>query len=104
MNISFNSSGRRPKSPLGQFFAALLGLLVLGAALMFSLVFVAVLAVAGLVFWLYFWWKTRAIRKQFEAQLREPEFSSSAPTPKSEGDVIEGQAVRVADERDKLPG
>lgn len=108
MSISFNSRGRPPQGPLAQLLTVLGGALVLGAALMFSLVFFAVLAVAGLVFWLYFMWKTRALRRQMreqmDAQMDAPmgtQASGPASSPAS-GEIIEGEAVRVVDERNRL--
>ena len=103
MSISFNSRGRPPQSPLTQLLTVIGGALVLGAALMFSLVFFAVLAVAGLVFWLYFLWKTRALRRQMREQMdAQMDAQSSGPAAPASGDIIEGEAVRVVDERNRL--
>ena len=104
MSISFNSRRRPPQGPLAQLLTVLGGALVLGAAFMFSLVFFAVLAIAGLIFWLYFMWKTRALRRQMREQLdaeRTVQASGSASPPPA-GDIIEGEAVRVVDERHRL--
>jgi hypothetical protein len=104
MSISFNSRGRPPQGPLAQLLTVLGGALVLGAALMFSLVFFAVLAVAGLVFWLYFMWKTRVLRRQMREQYADktsdPE--SGPASASASGEIIEGEAVRVVDERNRL--
>ena len=62
MNINFNRPPRSPKGILAQLFTVVVGAILLGAAFMFSLVFFAVLAIAGVILWLYFWWKTRAVR------------------------------------------
>ncbi len=103
MSISFNSRGRPPQSPLNQLLTVIGGALVLGAALMFSLVFFAVLAVAGVVFWLYFLWKTRALRRQMREQMdAQMDAQSSGPAAPASGDIIEGEAVRVVDERNRL--
>jgi len=103
MSINFNSRGGRPQGLVAQLLTVIGGALVLGAAFMFSLVFFAVLAIAGLIFWLYFMWKTRALRRQMREQLdadaRRP--ASPPPAPAS-GDIIEGEAVRVVDERSRL--
>ena len=101
MRINFNAGQRKPQGVFAQVLTAIVGVVVLIGAAMFSLVFLAVIAVAGLIFWIYFWWKTRAIRAQIEQQMRaqaqyrsaEPQAAASA----SEGDVIEGEAVRVAE-------
>ena len=56
-------------------------LLVLG--FMFSVVFLAVIAIAGLLAWAYFWWKTRELRKAMkEAQ-------------SADGHVIDGEAIVI---------
>ena len=104
MSISFNSRRRRPQGPVAQLLTVLGGALVLGAAFMFSLVFFAVLAIAGLIFWLYFMWKTRALRRQMREQLeRETNAPASGPaSAPASGDIIEGEAVRVVDERYRL--
>lgn len=65
-----------------------IGLIILG--FMFSLVLVAVIAVLGLVAWIYFYWKTRAVRKA----LREAAHDES---------IIEGEAT-VVHERENTAG
>jgi uncharacterized membrane protein YccC len=107
MSINFNSPGRPPKGPVAQLLALIGGVVVLTAAFMFSLVFFAVLAIAGLIFWLYFMWKTRALRRQMREHLdaqRGAQASASAATPSApaSGEVIEGEAVRVVDEGRRL--
>ena len=52
--------------PLGKLLGALAGLLLLIAAVMFSLLILAVVAVAGMAFWGYFRWKTRKLRKAMQ--------------------------------------
>ncbi len=111
MNINFKPSGQAPRGVFAQLFTALLGVLVLGAALLFSFVFFAVLAVAVLIFGGYFWWKTRALRAeirkqmqaQAEAQQSAPGFESPAAPPAGAGEIIEGEAVRVPEDREQLP-
>lgn len=103
MSINFNSRGRPPQGLVAQLLTVIGGALVLGAAFMFSLVFFAVLAIAGLIFWLYFMWKTRALRRQMREQLdAQRGAQSSRPTTPAAGDIIEGEAVRVVDERSRL--
>ena len=101
MRINFSAGQRRPQGVFAQVVTALVGVVVLIGAAMFSLVFLAVIAVAGLIFWIYFWWKTRAIRAQIEAQMRaQAEYRTAGTQPdraSSDGDVIEGEAVRVAE-------
>ena len=103
MSINFNSRGRQPKGLIAQLLTVIGGALVLGAAFMFSLVFFAVLAIAGLIFWLYFMWKTRALRRQMREQLDASARSQAcSPSAPAAGDIIEGEAVRVVDERNRL--
>ena len=103
MNINFDSAGRQPKGPVAQVLTAIVGVLFLAGALMFSLVFFAVIAVAGLVLWLWFWWKTRALRQAIrEAQIAAQasgqaesrrRSASEHAEPRAE-DIIEGEFVR----------
>jgi hypothetical protein len=102
MNINFDPAGRQPQTLLARVLAVAVGMLALAAAFMFSIVIFAVLAVAGLVVWLYFLWKTRALRQQIREQMRAQDFASSAPEAESPGEVIEGESVRVVDERSRL--
>jgi hypothetical protein len=103
MRINFNQ-GRQPASLLGKVLAAIVGVLTLAAALMFSLVFVVVLAVAGLCVWGYFWWKTRELRRQIKDQMQTPPFGQQSAEPAGEGEIIEGEAVRVVDEKNQISG
>ncbi|MDP1651985.1 MAG: hypothetical protein Q8L56_04605 [Rhodocyclaceae bacterium] len=61
---------------------------------LFSVVFIAIVAVAGLAAWTYFWWKTRKLR---QAMQEHP----------PGGQVIEGEVVVVdefeEEERNTLP-
>ena len=108
MFIRFNGP-QQNAGPLSKILAAAAGLLLLGVALMFSLVFFVVLAVAGLLFWLYFWWKTRALRRQMReqgmtqgSQADETLYRQAGPET-ADGEVIEGEATRVIDETRQLP-
>ena len=104
MYLKFNGPGQNG-GPLSRLLAALIGILVLGAALMFSLVFFAVLAVAGLLFWLYFWWKTRALRQQMRDQppLSPADFVRPTENTPTSGEIIEGEATRVPEAHRQLP-
>ena len=57
--------------PPGNLFARILAFILsaalLVAGLMFSLAFLAIAAVAGLVLGGWFWWKTRALRRNMQA-------------------------------------
>ena len=98
MRISFDPG--QPRSLAGRIAGALLGVILCGAALMFSVLFFALLALFALAFWCYFQWKTRALRRTIRERSREQEFktpASKAPenARREESLVIEGEAVRV---------
>ena len=102
MNINFDPSGQPPQTLFARIVGVVVGVIALGLALMFSAVVFVVLAVAGLALWGYFWWKTRAIRAQIEEQMRaQAQYrnagSQTTGAASSDGDVIEGEAVRVAE-------
>jgi hypothetical protein len=97
---------RKAKNPFMKILAFVAGGVALAAALLFSFVFFAVVAVIGAVCWLYFLWKTRALREEIrrravdaptweDAAARRPEREESG------GRVIDGEAVEVPDD---LPG
>lgn len=110
MNTNFDPS-KQPKGIVAQVVTVVASIVLLVAAFMFSLVFFAVVAVVGLILWIYFWWKTRAIRAHIRQQMDEqvggqprgPDFKAEASPPVPEGDIIEGEAVRVVDEKSRLP-
>lgn len=68
MNTNFDPAGSPTHGVLTRILSVLVGVVVLTAAFMFSLVIFAVVAVAGLIFGFYFWWKTRELRRR---QMRE---------------------------------
>ena len=97
MHINFNAGQGRPKGLLAQVLTAIVGVVALIGAAMFSVVILVVAAIGGLLLSLYFWWKTRAVRAHVEdlrrAQSRAPGQGGEA----SGGDFIEGEAVRVSE-------
>ena len=104
MYIKFNGPGRNA-GPLTRILAAILSALALGVALMFGLVFFVVLAVGGLIFWLYFWWKSRALRQQMRDQppLSPADFVRPTENTPTSGEIIEGEATRVPEAHRQLP-
>ena len=105
MNINFNRPPRSPKGILAQLFTVVVGAILLGAAFMFSLVFFAVLAISGVILWLYFWWKTRALRQQMRDQppLSPADFVRPTENTPTSGEIIEGEATRVPEAHRQLP-
>ena len=102
MSINFKVRPGEPKGLLAQVLTAVVGLIALALGVMFSAVFLVVVVVAGLVFWAYFWWKTRAVRRQIREQMANRDFAQPVQEPAQHGDVIEGEAVRVVDEKRRL--
>ena len=101
-NISFDPSGQPPKSILARIIGGVLGVVVLGATLMFSAVVFVVLAIAGLAFWGYFWWKTRELRRQMQEQMGAPGFEPPHRENPRDANVIDGEAVRLDEDRQRL--
>ena len=107
MSTNFNAGGPG-QGPLGRALAVIGGVLVLAVSLMFGLVVFAVLAVVVLCLWGYVWWKTRALREamreSIEAQQRAAEAmgAAGADAPPADGAVIEGEAVRVQDDPNRM--
>lgn len=114
--------GRAPQGPFAKGLAAVLAVVLFGVALMFSLVFVVVALGLGLLAWAWLWWKTRRVRREFEAfhasaasEVRrarpaEGEGSDSAahrPTASAgdagRGAIIEGEVIAVEIVRDPSP-
>lgn len=102
MNISFDPSGGPQQSLLARIVGGVVGVLVLIGAFMFSAVVFVAVAIVALAFWGWFWWKTRALRRQMQEQMREPMRDSPFRAPADESNVIDGEAVRVDDERNRL--
>lgn len=84
-----------PSGPVAKLLAFVGGAALLLVGLMFSVVALAIVLVAGLGAWAYLWWNTRGLRHA----LRE--------RPSSGGQVIEGEVIIVEDgpvaRRDLLP-
>lgn len=58
----------REPGPLGKAVALIVGAILLMLGFLFSLVLLAIIAVAGLAAFGYFWWKTRELRKVMREQ------------------------------------
>lgn len=88
--------------PLGRLLAYVGTAVVIGLSLMFSVVVFALVVTVGAIAWGYFWWKTRAIRKQmreqFNARMNGGDASwGQAQTfrrPPNDANVIEGEVIR----------
>ena len=93
---------RPPKSLLGKILSLLLGATLLVLAVMFSVVALAIVAVGGVIFAGWFWWKTRALRKQIREQMQAQSVEPPDLEPMEKGEVIEGEVIRVVDESNRL--
>jgi hypothetical protein len=106
--MPINSDGQPDGSGglLTRILSVLAAVLALGLALMFSVVVFVVIAVAGSVLWLYFWWKTRELRRRIKEQADLAGHAANSardfPEPQSSGEIIEGEAVRVVDDRKQI--
>jgi hypothetical protein len=118
--IFLKLGGGRPPGPFAKALGAVVAVLLFGAALMFSLFFVLAAVVFGLAAWGWLWWKTRRVRREFEAFNRQAmhraggDWSTQSGTesagasetgarqrPSSaSGVVIEGEVIAVESGRD----
>ena len=101
MNINFNPSGQPPQTLFARIVGVVVGVIALGLALMFSAVVFVVLAIAGLALWGYFWWKTRALRRQMQEQMRAQGGDAPYRDASHDEGAIEGEAVRLDDDHDR---
>ncbi len=89
----------KPSSPLRKIAGVIVTVAVAIVVLMFSAVFFAVIAVAGLIAWGYLWWKTREVRKQMRA-FAEQNQSVMREQRASNDEVFEGEVIRVVDPKE----
>ena len=97
--------GSRPagRGLFGTLLALVTGTALLMLGFMFSLLVLAVVAIAGVLGFGYLWWKTRALRRQINEQMQQhqAQHSQYSQTDSSaEGVIIEGEVIR---EEHKLP-
>lgn len=86
LRLTYQAKSAQP-GLLAKLVALAVGLVLMVAGLVFSLVIFAVILGAGLSAWSYFWWKTRALRQA----MRQPPARGEAVV----GEVIEGEAIVV---------
>ncbi|MDR0439849.1 MAG: hypothetical protein LBI59_02535 [Candidatus Accumulibacter sp.] len=96
MFISYDTRNR-PKNLIVRIVAAALGVIVLGVAMMFSILVFAGFLVIALVILARFWWSTRGLRRTLREEGNARAFRASSARPGGTN-VIEGEATRVADE------
>jgi hypothetical protein len=78
--------------PLKKLVSVVVGIAVLVLGLMFSVVLLAVLVVAGLAVWAWLWWQTRELRR---AMREHPEAAPTAATTTADGSIYEGEATVI---------
>lgn len=86
------AAGTKPPGLLAKLLAFLLSATLFVLAFMFSVVALAVVAVVGIGVAGWFWWKTRALRRQMREQGGMA--STSAHRRAEGGQIIEGEVVR----------
>lgn len=92
----FSTSSNKAPGILGKVVAFIMSLTLFALAFMFSLAALAVVAVVGILFAGWFWWKTRALRRQLREQSVVFETSGRSERPVS-GQIIEGEVIRESD-------
>lgn len=86
------NQAKPPTGPLGKALALVAGAILLVLGFMFSLALLVVFVVVGLTLGVWFFWKTRHLRKA----MRE---AGAMRSPPADGEVFEGEAVVVEDYR-----
>ena len=95
-NSTYNTQfPRQTPGLLGKILSLALAAVLLVLALTFSLVLFAVLAVGGLLVWVYLWWKTRELRRQMR------EHPQQTYDTQENGRVIEGEVIRDSDDPER---
>lgn len=84
----------RTHGPLRKLAALILTAAMVGLALMFSAVLLAVIALVGAVAWAYLWWKMRGLRKQMGGLHTR---AMRARATASNDPVFEGEVIRVVE-------
>ena len=84
----FGNPGRSAPGFLGKVLAFALSLGLFALAFIFSLAALAIVAVVGVIFAGWLWWKTRALRQQVK---------KATVSGFRGGNIIEGEVVRTTD-------
>ncbi len=96
----FRTTGGKQPGLIGRIIGLIIASGIMIVGFMFSLVALAIVAVLALVAGVWFWWKTRAIRRQLREQ---PASAFSTQPADDDGTIIEGEAVRENDTTDRSP-
>lgn len=87
----------KPPSLLRKLVALVITVAMFALVLMFSAVVLVVILVVGVLAGAYFWWKTRAMRKQMREFSR---YDIAQENRASNDDVFEGEVIRVVEPAD----
>lgn len=89
------NSHKQPRSQLRAMLTWIISLSLFALLLMFSVVVLAVIALVGIIAFVYIWWKTREVRKQMRIMrsVATPETRREAQA--SNDSVFEGEVIRV---------
>ena len=89
-------------NPLKKILAFIVTVAMIGLVLMFSIVALVVILVIGTIAGIYFWWKTRELRKQMRGFSPDGVVMSDevADAEFTRGEVIEGEVIHVTDPQD----
>jgi len=91
------SSPAKPRSPLRKLVTLIVTVAMVGLALMFSAVLLALIVIVGSIAGVYLWWKTREVRKMMRMMrsFSTPEVRREAQA--SNDGVFEGEVIRVVE-------
>lgn len=92
-------TSKHPTDILRKAAALVVTVILIGLALMFSMLVFTAILVVGAMAWGYLWWNTRALRKQMR-NYPSGDDATGGEIIGSEiirGEIIEGEATRVAD-------
>jgi len=94
------SFGGQPAGPFAKIVTFVLGAALMVFGFMFSLVALAIIAVLVVLVGAWFWWKTRAVRREIREQMSQPQNQQSPfarEQPPGAGRIIEGEVIREAE-------
>jgi len=91
------NSPAKPRSPLRKLVTLIVTVAMVGLALMFSAVLLALIVIVGSIAGVYLWWKTREVRKMMRMMrsFSTPEVRREAQA--SNDGVFEGEVIRVVE-------
>lgn len=102
MQMKYVLNGRaKPASPLRKLATIIMAVVMLGLLVMFSVVALAIILIAGVLGFAYIWWKTRELRRT----MRMMQSLSTAERRKQEhasnDGVFEGEAVEIVEPQNR---